>query len=134
MGFDIRKIDTKAAAEKGLTFDLMWQDAPVDIQISVVGAGSAAYKKHKAIADAKESNAIKRNKPLTDDEKNDLYVTLAAHCTTGWKGMILDGKEVPFTVENAVKIYTDFPWIGTQVISQIYNIVEMVGNVDALES
>ena len=48
--------------------------------------------------------------------------------------MILDGQEVPFTVENAVKIYTDFPWIGTQVIGQIYNIVEMVGNVDALES
>lgn len=130
MKFDIRKIDTKAAAERGLTFPLKWDGEEVGITISVIGAGSAAYKKHKAIVDGKIASADKRGKPLNDDEKNSLYTVLAANCTTGWTGMVLDGEDVEFTVENALKIYEEFPTINTQVIANIYNIVEMVGNVE----
>ena len=130
MGFDIRKIDTKAAAERGLTFELMWEDQPVGINITVVGAGSAAYKKHKAIVDGKEANAEKRGKKLTADEREMLYATLAANCTTGWEGMELDGKLLEFSVENAIAVYTEFPVIATQVITKIYSIAEMVGNVE----
>lgn len=130
MAFDIRKIDTKAAAERGMTFPLKWDGEDVGIKISVIGAGSKAYKKHKAIVDGKIASAEKRGKPLNDDEKNSLYMVLAANCTTGWTGMVLDGEDVEFTVENALKIYEEFPTIGTQVIANIYNIVEMVGNVE----
>ena len=130
MAFDIRKIDTKAAAERGMTFPLKWNDEEVGINISVVGAGSAAYKKHKAIVDGKIASAEKRGKALSDDEKNSLYMVLAANCTTGWTGMVLDGEEIKFSVENALKVYEEFPVIGTQVIANIYNIVEMVGNVE----
>lgn len=59
---DIRRIDTKAAAQRGLTFDLLWEDQPVGVKISVVGAGSEQYKKHKAIVEGKEANAEKRGK------------------------------------------------------------------------
>ena len=48
MGFDIRKLDTKAASEKGLTFDVMWDGQEIGVKISVVGAESAVFKKHKA--------------------------------------------------------------------------------------
>ena len=132
--FDIRNIDTKAAAEKGLEFELIWQDELLGIKISVVGAGSDVYKKHKAVVDGKIATADKRGKPLNDEEKNYLYVRLAANCTKSWKDMVLDGEDVVFSTENALAVYTEFPWIGTQVIAQIYNIVEMVGNVDTTKS
>ena len=132
--FDIRNIDTKAAAEKGLEFELIWQDEPLGIKISVVDADSDVYKKHKAVVDGKIATADKRGKPLNDEEKNDLYVRLAANCTKSWKDMVLDGEDVVFSTENALAVYTEFPWIGTQVIAQIYNIVEMVGNVDTTKS
>ena len=132
--FDIRNIDTKAAAEKGLEFELIWQDEPLGIKISVVGAGSDVFKKHKGVVGGKIATADKRGKPLNDEEKNDLYVRLAANCTKSWKDMVLDGEDVVFSTENALAVYTEFPWIGTQVIAQIYNIVEMVGNVDTTKS
>lgn len=134
MAFDIRRIDTKAAAQRGLTFDLLWEDQPVGVKISIVGAGSEQYKKHKAIVEGKEANAEKRGKKLTADEKELMYATLAANCTTGWEGMVLDGEELEFSVENAIAVYVEFPYIATQVITKIYSIVEMVGNVEIGES
>ena len=134
MGFDIRKLDTKAASEKGLTFSVMWDGQEIGVKISVVGAESAVFKKHKAIVDGKIENAKKRGKELSGEEKDKLYSQLAAHCTTGWEGMELDGKELEFNYENAFAVYTEFPVIGTQVIAQIYNLVEMVGNVEIGES
>ena len=134
MGFDIRKLDTKAASEKGLTFNVMWDGQEIGVKISVVGAESAVFKKHKAIVDGKIENAKKRGKELSGEEKDKLYSQLAAHCTTGWEGMELDGKKLEFDYENAFAVYTEFPVIGTQVIAQIYNLVEMVGNVEIGES
>lgn len=134
MAFDIRKLDTKAASEKGLTFDVMWDGQPIGVKISVVGAESATFKKHKAAVDGKIENAKKRGKELSSEDKDKLYSQLAAHCTTGWIGMELDGKELEFSSENAFAVYTEFPVIGTQVIAQIYNLVEMVGNVEIGES
>ena len=134
MAFDIRKLDTKAASEKGLTFDVMWDGQPIGVAISVVGAESATFKKHKAVVDGKIENAKKRGKELSSEDKDKLYSQLAAHCTTGWTGMELDGKELEFSNENAFAVYTEFPVIGTQAIAQIYNLVEMVGNVEIGES
>ena len=134
MAFDIRKLDTKAASEKGLTFDVMWDGQPIGVTISVVGAESATFKKHKAVVDGKIETAKKRGKELSSEDKDKLYSQLAAHCTTGWTGMELDGKELEFSNENAFAVYTEFPVIGTQVIAQIYNLVEMVGNVEIGES
>lgn len=134
MAFDIRKLDTKAASEKGLTFDIKWDDQPIGVKVSVVGAESAVFKKHKAIVDGKIENAKKRGKELAGEEKDKLYSQLAAHCTTGWEGMVLDGEPLEFNYENAFAVYVEFPVIGTQVIAQIYNLVEMVGNVEIGES
>ena len=130
MTFDIRKIDTKAAAERGLTFPITWEGEEVGINISVVGAGSAVYKKHKAIVDGKLASAEKRGKPLSEDEKNELYSEMAAHCTTGWEGVVLDGEPIEFSVQNATSVYKEFPVIATQVIAKIYDITSMVGNVE----
>jgi hypothetical protein len=52
---------------------------------------STSVNHNKAIVDGKEANAEKRGKKLTADEREMLYATLAANCTTGWEGMELDG-------------------------------------------
>ena len=106
--FDIRNIDTKAAAEKGLEFELIWQDEPLGIKISVVGAGSDVYKKHKAVVDGKIATADKRGKPLNDEEKNDLYVRLAANCTKSWKDMVLDGEDVVSQLKTLLQFIQSF--------------------------
>lgn len=129
---DIKLLDAVGAAEKGLTFFLEDADGvETDIQISVVGVGSRAYKAAKQIIDAKESNAYKRGKPLSEEEKEDMWGTLAAKCTTGWSNLQADGKDIPFSVEKATEIYKAYPFIGNQVAKQIANLQVMMGNLNA---
>jgi hypothetical protein len=50
---------------------------------------------------------------LEDLERDGIELTVA--CTTGWKNMVIDEQEIPFSVENARKVYTQYTWIREQV-------------------
>lgn len=38
-------------------------------------------------------------------------IELLVLCTKGWRGIKLDGEELPFTVQNAIKVYKTYSWI-----------------------
>lgn len=55
---------------------------------------------------------------FTDPAEEEVEETdLLAICTLGWKGIAVDGKEVPYTRENAAKLYADpaLRWFRAQV-------------------
>jgi hypothetical protein len=42
-------------------------------------------------------------------------IELLAACTLGWDDLVLNGRVVPFSVENAEAVYAAHPWIKEQV-------------------
>lgn len=127
---ELRKLDVLAAAEKGVTFNVV--DAygvETDLAISVVGAGSRVFKLEKAKNDQVIAQATQRRKPLSDDEESELWCSLLSKCTTGWENLELDGKALPFSQENAMRVYTDFPFIRSQVLEKIYDIKGLLENL-----
>lgn len=129
---DLKFLDAIGAAEKGLTFNILdGYDNETDITISVVGVGSRTYKEAKRKMDAKQKNAAKVRKVLSEEESEQMYAELAAACTTGWTNIQQDGKDVPFSYEAAVEVYTKYPFVSTQVVRQIGNLEDMMGNLNS---
>ena len=94
MGFDIRKLDTKAASEKGLTFDVMWDGQEIGVKISVVGAESAVFKKHKAIVDGKAN--LFNFTGVTAGSGNLIDTTITTHTAYGGIPVYINGVGVRY--------------------------------------
>ena len=46
----------------------------------------------------------------------------AAVRVISWKGLSEDGKEVPFSNENALRVFKEHSWIREQVLEQASNV------------
>ena len=51
---------------------------------------------------------------LDPDKLREESIEILAACTLSWKGVIVEGKSLPCTRENAVMLYTRFPWLKEQ--------------------
>lgn len=133
--FDLRKLDTIAAAENGFTFKLVdIDDIETDVEISVIGVGSRTYRTAMSKIDRERNMAEKRGKTLSTEDSDELWIELIAKCTSGWKNLHLDGKDVPFSQEKAQEIYKDFPFVRNQVLGKIHDIKAQLGNLNKTSS
>jgi len=128
---DFAKRDILAVAEKG--FDFIWTD-PIpdlspdaekepDVVISLLGAGSRVHKQAAARLDAYHAQCQRTGKPADAEHIKQLITELTAKCTTGWKNVAVDGKDVPFSYENAVDMYTKYPILREPVFEAIHNVI-----------
>jgi hypothetical protein len=90
------------------------------IQITLAGADSDIYQKFVNKAANKVRQRIKPGRPYTppsQEEENERGIALLVACTLGWEGMVMNGKEYPFTSENARALYANpgYTWLRTQV-------------------
>ncbi|MBP9607856.1 MAG: hypothetical protein KBE25_00670 [Laribacter sp.] len=132
MTMDLRKLDTLAAAENGMTFTVVDElGVETDIEISVLGAGCRKYKDARAKLDARREAAKKRGKMISAEEDDNLWCELLAKCTTGWSNVELNGKPIEFSNDNAINLYIDFPLVRNQVMTQVHNVATMLGNLNA---
>jgi hypothetical protein len=87
------------------------------ITIRVMGKDSDRFKEisnkqnRARMAKAQKSRKLE----IDPDELDDAVVNLLAACTLSWDGMILEGESLDFTKDNAVMVYSRFPWIREQV-------------------
>ena len=128
---DLNNLDSVAACERGT--DIIIKDAndiETDIVISAVGIDSKTYRTEFNKLTARLEQARKRGKPIVGEEAEDLGCWLLARCTSGWKNLTLNGKEVLFSVEKAHEIYTNYPLIKAQVFAEINNRAAFLGNVE----
>lgn len=130
---DFKKLDVIAAAEKGFDYVIRdLDDEETDAVVSVVGVGSRTFKQAKQKIDGQEAVFAKRGKTMDEDQSNELWVELLVKCTTGWKNVEEDGKQVEFSHDNATRMYMAYPVLRNQVLAAIHDIKSMLeGNVQS---
>lgn len=69
---------------------------------------------------------------ISEDKEKEILVRIFCQgCLTDWKGVVLDGKELKYNEENAVKLFTELPELYDMVVqfaSNIDNYREQLGN------
>lgn len=116
---DLASLDLTAAADRGADMKLehpvtgapLLTDAGEPITIRLLGNDSREFR--AAIGDLAEKQAGKRRQSLDAAEAHS--VELLARMTTGWHGIVFGGEDLPFTRDNAARIYRERPWIREQV-------------------
>ena len=56
-----------------------------------------------------------RNRALDPEKFEAEGIEVLAACTLGWKGVVVDGAPLPCSRDNAIMLYTRFPWLREQV-------------------
>lgn len=85
--------------------------------ISVSGHDSATFK--NAIKERAKAQMSRKTTDVDFTANDKEAVELLAKCTTGWTGITEGGKELQFTVANAIYIYTKYNWIREQIDAAI---------------
>ena len=124
--FDLSALDTKSAAENAHEFELthLVTGAPLGVFFSVVGDDSQAVRELSIKALHKmqrsKSQAEKRGKTFefTLDEIEAATADSATARVVGWRNVVLNGEALAFNESNARMVFTQYPWIGEQVISE----------------
>lgn len=91
-------------------------NAPVEgMSITLLGMDSErALRAQRAATNRRLKQGVQRMK-LTAEELEADGLELLAALTVAWKGVELDGKELPCTAENARMLYGKFRWLREQV-------------------
>lgn len=126
--FDISALDVTSHSEEGTTVEIVNPKSgdKTGIVISVKGAFSARFqemiarqKKREAM---RQKNAVAR--AVAEDEDDTSQVL--SEVTTGWTGMVENGKDVPFTKAEALRIYERYPVIRGQVLSAVLDVANFI--------
>lgn len=115
---DLANLDTKTAMEKGAvlqlrhpaTNELLFADdaKKKPMTITLMGIDGETFSKIRRENQRKLSKANKSFNPEDADEQG--LDTLAA-LTKDWANLVLGGKPLEFSRDNARKLYSDYPWI-----------------------
>ena len=115
MTFDLAKLDTAKVAEEGAELFVAHPTTGEDlgITITLIGTDSKTFRdisKSRATASLK-----KKTREIDLDQNESDAVELLAKCTKGWTGITENGKEVAFSYDNAVQLYTKYLWLREQI-------------------
>jgi len=126
MSIDLTTIDTVKGSNEGFDVKIFHPGTLVDLDIviSVLGKDSDEFQKISRAQSKRRLTKVSKggfrtNTPVSVEEIEQDGIELLAACTTGWKGIVIEGKEIPFSKENAVDLYARFPWIKEQVDTAI---------------
>lgn len=121
-GLDLSALDVKTGAEQGFKLELIHPTSgvPLGLWILVLGADSDAYQEQLREFRRRATERLKRNQQvkLSDEEAEEQSREVLVATTRGWsENMKLDGALLPFSAENARRLYADkrFPWIPEQI-------------------
>jgi len=120
---DLANMDTVKGSNAGFDIKIYHPGTLVDlgITITVLGKDSDEFQKvsrsqqKKRMAKMTKGGFRAQNLTPPPEEIEADGLDILAKCTTGWSGVIVEGKEIEFSVDNATMIYTRFPWIKEQV-------------------
>lgn len=141
---DIKSLDIISAAREGVEIDIIHPvtKQPMDIKIHVQGAMSPEYKDAMGImlaeiedfnadvdaglGDKPTKKALAQAKSKKDAFDVEQTADLLAKFTTGWTGMIENGKEIQFSQKEAKRIYAEYPLIRSQVQDGCFTIANFL--------
>lgn len=126
--FDFDAFDTSTASEQGQEFEVMHPlNGPTGMFLRLKGTHSEQTKTElKRIAN--RAKAARAGTVRKDDE--DEGARFLASITLGWRSedkegkprpVTLEGQELPFSTENAFKVYKKYPLVAEQVSNFVFN-------------
>lgn len=127
MGFDLVKNNLSDKAEVGYEFELLIPEVKekTGAFITVRGTQSPKVKSYarKKFAEFQQKEQVAKRKgkevePINLDEAEDMAIEAALVRTISWRGFEEDGKELPFSEENAKRIFREHSWIREQVLEE----------------
>lgn len=99
-------------------------DKGAPMQIFVVGADSAAFRRIKSESFAKNRKA----KNIRFEQAEAQSFELLAKATTEFKNLMFNGSALEYSVEAAIDLYRKFPWIKEQVDEAIVDRANFLEN------
>lgn len=119
--FDLNDLDMIKASNQGREIEIRHPltDEPLGMFVSVLGRESDTFR--EIIQDRidrqieEQARGKRRRKPKTVAQGEEEAVELLSACTTGWRGVVLNGKELEFTVSNVKMVYKHWAWFRAQV-------------------
>lgn len=120
---DLAKNNFAQSAELGYEFELKLPTGEnTGAFIKVRGDQSASVKafarrKYNELK-AKETAARRRGKEpdeMTLEDAEEMAIEAAIVRVISWRGITENGEVVPFTAENAARVFKDHPWIREQI-------------------
>jgi hypothetical protein len=123
MAFDLKKNNPVTIHEAGHTFEVVTPDG-VNTGIKMKVRGSMSEKVRKFYRtlftqqQMKEAAAAKRNRPvdpMTIEESEEVSIRSSALRVISWEGIEEDGKEVPYTPENCIRLMTEYSFLREAV-------------------
>lgn len=127
-GLDLSTLDVKTGADRGFKLELrhVATGAPLGLWIHILGADSDAYQEQMREFRRRAEDRLRHEQrsKLTDEESEQQSLEILVATTRGWsENMKLDGALLPFSPENARKLYSDkrFPWIPDQIHRNQHN-------------
>jgi hypothetical protein len=118
MAFDLNDLSgLSAAQEAGIDVSITHPKTgePLGIVIKVVGPDSK--KQAKARTAVLNDRVEKKIRKITADRLTEEATNMVANSILSWSGVEIDGAAVQFSVENAVMVFTRWPFIREQVQS-----------------
>ena len=118
---DLSKIDLAAAADKGITVDLLHPvtgDSLEDedgkaVSIKVLGKDSKKWVMALRKMESRNAQNLKANSARDTEAR---LLEALAECTLSWHNIDYDGKKLPCNKENALMLYKTRGWITEQII------------------
>ena len=115
MTFDLAKLDTAKVAEEGAELRVAHPTTGEDLGITITLIGTDS-KTFRDISKIRATMALKKKTREIDLDQNESdAVELLAKCTKGWSGITENGKDIPFSYDNAVQLYTKYLWLREQI-------------------
>ena len=117
--FDFASRDVTAKADEGAELEVLdpANGEPVGVFITLAGADSSAHRQATAAIAKRRMNGVKgfRAKSFDPEKFEAESIEVLAACTLDWKGVFLDGAPLACSRDNAIMMYTRFPWLREQV-------------------
>ena len=117
--FDFASRDVAAKAEEGAELEVLdpATGEAVGVYIMLAGADSSVHRKASVNISKRRLNGQKgfRNRGFDPEKAEAENIEILAACTLSWKGVLVDGAPLPCSRDNAIKMYTRFPWLREQV-------------------
>jgi hypothetical protein len=102
---DIRKL---YATNEDKETDGVWQDLGDGIEMLIARIGNPKYQKLFQRLSKPHRKAIRRGSLKEDVAEKLMIECMAETVLLGWKNVEMDGKPLPYSKENAIKILTEF--------------------------
>lgn len=114
--FDFASRDSAATCERGAEMEVLdpVRDEPTGVFITLAGADSAIHRRASAQIAKRRAKGGFRMKGFDPDKYLAESIEVLAACTLDWKNVKLDGAALPCSRDNAIMLYTRFPWLREQ--------------------